>query len=126
VSWSGDGLRVGDGADRRVFLGVLRHRGGGGLAAESEDPPALGLHRVRELKRIETLAQALQLRYLHRIGRPTSRQPLRRGLRCWVTPPQAGAHPLFVGQFHRLAVAVKMVVDELRAVVGINAAQAKR
>ena len=84
-----DGGRVGDSADRRVFLGALRHRGGGGLAAESEDPPALGLHRVRELKRIETLAQALQLRYLHRIGRPTSRQPLQRGLWCLVMSPQA-------------------------------------
>src|SRR6516225_3340433 len=96
-----DGGRVGDSADRRVFLGALRHRGGGGLAAESEDPPALGLHRGRELKRIQTLAQALQLRYLHWIGRPTKPPALQRGLRCWVTPPQAGAYPLFVGQFHR-------------------------
>jgi hypothetical protein len=86
-SWSGNGLPCGDDADRRAEFGALHHRGC--LAAESEDPPPLGLHHGGELKRIETLTQTLQLRYPRRSGRPASRQPLQRGLRCLVMPPRA-------------------------------------
>src|SRR5579863_3079026 len=56
------GWGVGNGLGRRAGLGAWRAGGrGGGLAAESEDPPQLGLDAGRKLKRIESRPQALLL-----------------------------------------------------------------
>src|SRR5439155_2539790 len=99
--WSRHGWRVGDGLGWRAGLGAWRPRGRRRLAAESEDRLQLRVDARRELKRIEPGTQAPQFRHLPRVGRLASRQALQRGLRRFVTPSQARAHPLLVRQFHR-------------------------